>query len=462
MAEIESRVPDSDLVGYMSVTDERQVTAFQRSATGSQFSVATVDASSAAATVRPLIEALVGEVGVRVEFWDGSYLGSDAARGTLIVRSPDAMKRVLWAPGQLGLGRAFISGELDFDGDLFELLTALRPAGTRLGRELTVIPAAVRAACRLRLVGRPLRPPPEEARPRGRRHSRRRDASAIGHHYDVGNDFYRLVLGDTMTYSCARFVSHADSLEQAQTAKHELICRKLGLHEHAGTRLLDVGCGWGTLAMHAARNHNANVVGITISEQQADAARRGVHAAGLDDLVEIRLQDYRDLHDEQFDAISSVGMFEHVGQERIAEYFASLRALLGPRGRLLNHAISTVGGSRLGPRSFMYRYVFPDGELIDVGDVVLAMQDAGFEVRDVESLREHYAQTLRHWIANLQRHWTDALAVVGEARARIWLLYMAASALGFEDGGLNLHQTLGIIPGTDGTSGMPTTRRDWN
>jgi cyclopropane-fatty-acyl-phospholipid synthase len=342
------------------------------------------------------------------------------------------------------------------------MIAALRPAGQSLRGQLETVPAVLRAARRLGLLGRPLSPPPQEIRPHGRLHSKQRDAVAVSHHYDVGNDFYRLVLGEAMTYSCARFVEPTDTLEQAQAAKHELVCRKLGLHERSGMRLLDVGCGWGSMAMHAAREHGAHVVGITISRAQADDARDRIRAAGLEHAIEIRLQDYRDLRGEAFDAISSIGMFEHVGARRMADYFATLHALLVPRGRLLNHAISSVGGSRLGPRSFIGRYVFPDGELIDVGDAALAMEAAGFEVRDVEGLREHYALTLRHWVANLQANWQAAVELVGEGRARVWLLYMAASAVGFEDGGIGIHQTLGVVPDRDGYSGLPSSRRSWS
>jgi cyclopropane-fatty-acyl-phospholipid synthase len=381
---------------------------------------------------------------------------------TLQVQSPDAIRRIVRAPGELGLARAFVSGEIDVDGDLFELIAALRPAGMRIGQAIVAVPALLGPARRLGVIGRPPPPPPIEARPRGRRHSNRRDAQAVGHHYNVGNEFYRLVLGESMTYSCARFLDPTASLETAQAAKHELICRKLGLHERSGMRLLDIGCGWGSMAMHAARRHGAQVVGITISGEQAADARRRVHEAGLDDQVEIRRQDYRDVRGEVFDAISSIGMFEHVGGRQIARYFSTVRDALTPRGRLLNHAISSVGGSKLGTRSFMYRYVFPDGELIDVGEVVLAMEAAGFEVRDVESLREHYSRTLRHWVANLQTHWSEAVALVGEARARVWLLYMAASAIGFEDAGLGIHQVLGVVTDALGDSAMPSTRRDWH
>ena len=254
----------------------------------------------------------------------------------------------------------------------------------------------------------------------------------VQHHYDVSNAFYSMVLGPAMTYSCARFAPGADTLEAAQESKHDLVCRKLGLADQAGARVLDVGCGWGAFAIHAARNYGARVVGVTLSPAQAQWARDRVEAAGLAQQIEIRLQDYRDVRDGPFDGIASVGMFEHVGSSRSGEYFGIMRRLLRPEGRLLNHAISSVGGSRISPHSFIGRYVFPDGELIDVGRVVLALEAAGFEVRDVESLREHYARTLRAWVGNLQEHWEAAVAEVGVRRARVWQLYMAASANGFD------------------------------
>ena len=226
-------------------------------------------------------------------------------------------------------------------------------------------------------------------------------------------------------------------------------------------RLLDVGCGWGSMAIHAASHYDVSVVGITISEAQAALARQRVADAGLADRVEIRLQDYRDVGAETFDAISSIGMSEHVGHGNLARYYELLHAALRPTGRLLNHAISSVGGSKLGRSSFIGRYVFPDGELIDVGESVLAMERAGFEVRDVESLREHYARTLRAWVANLEAAWDEAVALVGEARARVWRLYMAGSAIGFMDNGVAIHQVLGVVPTADGASGMPATRRSF-
>lgn len=417
----------------------------------------------AATAVEPLlIHFFGGPPPVRFEFWDDSSIGPQGADAVL-VRSPDAVRRLLWSPGELGLARSFVVGDLAFDGDIFEILVRLHaaaPARIRSGSQLPF--QALRAAYRLGALGPPLPPPPEEAAPRGRLHSRARDAHSVQHHYDVSNDFYALVLGPSMTYSCARFAPGVESLEEAQESKHELICRKLGLPGHPNLRVLDVGCGWGTFALHAARHHGVRVVGVTLSPAQAMLAQDRVTAAGLGDLVEIRLQDYRDVRDDPFDAVASVGMFEHVGSANSTAYFTAMRRLLRPRGRLLNHAISSVGGSRIGPRSFIGRYVFPDGELIDVGRVIGLMQRAGFEVRDLESLREHYSRTLHAWVRNLEEHWEAARTEVGERRARVWQLYMAASANGFDDGGISVHQVLGVVPGAGGESGMPRTRLGWD
>jgi cyclopropane-fatty-acyl-phospholipid synthase len=415
-----------------------------------------------AAAVAPLLaHFFAGPPPVRFEFWDGTSLGPTKG-DTVQVRSPDAVRRLLWSPGELGLARAFVIGDIAFEGDIFEILAALHGAAPERIHVGSKLPwQALRAARRLGVVGRPLPSPPEEAAPRGRIHSRGRDAQAVQHHYDVSNDFYAMVLGPAMTYSCARFSPGADTLEAAQESKHDLVCRKLGLAVGAGQRILDVGCGWGSFAIHAARHYGARVVGITLSPAQARWGRERVAAAGLDEQIEIRLQDYRDVADGPFDGIASVGMFEHVGSSKSAEYFATMRRLLGPEGRLLNHAISSVGGSRIGPRTFIGRYVFPDGELIDVGQVVLSMEEAGFEVRDVESLREHYAKTLRAWVANLRGQWDAAVAEVGVRRARVWQLYMAASANGFEDSGISIHQVLGVVPGPGGQSGMSPTRSAW-
>jgi cyclopropane-fatty-acyl-phospholipid synthase len=408
--------------------------------------------------VADVIAELLGEnIPIRIECYDGSALGPPHAAGKIVVRSPDAIAYIMTAPGDLGLGRAYVSGAIDFEGDVFAALELRNNMPKmRLDRHqwLTLV--------RLAGMGGFRRPPipPEEARLRGHKHSRERDAAAIAHHYDVSNDFYRIVLGPSMTYSCALWPDDVTNLDDAQAAKYELICRKLALGP--GMRLLDIGCGWGSMAIHAARHHGARVVGVTLSNEQAEFAIDAVKEAGLDDLVDIRVQDYRDVDDGPYDAISSIGMFEHVGLEKLDEYFERCFALLRPRGRFLNHGISCRpqrGGGAFGRFTFINRYVFPDGELHEVGSVVTHMQRAGFEVRHEENLREHYARTLRAWVANLENGWDEAVSHSGLARARIWRLYMAASAVNFEDGNIQIHQTLGVKD-DGGRSGMPA-RPDW-
>jgi cyclopropane-fatty-acyl-phospholipid synthase len=360
------------------------------------------------------------------------------------------------------VGRAFVTAEIDIDGDLYAVLKALRTSAT-VTRRLSplALTSAFSAALRLGAVGPPPKRPDEEVHLSGWRHSKGRDSAAIKHHYDVGNDFYRLVLGPAMTYSCARFEPDETSLEMAQRSKHDLVCRKLGLADRPGARLLDVGCGWGSMAVHAAREYGAKAVGITLSPSQERSAREYARDAGVGQQVEVRMQDYRDLRGETFDAISSIGMFEHVGRGQMDGYFGRLFALLAPAGRMLNHAISKSGGSKMKGAMFINRYVFPDGELIDVAEVVRAMERAGFEVRDVESLREHYARTLRAWVANLETSWDTAVKLVGERRARVWRLYMTASANAFDQGAIAVHQVLGVRPTAEGASLMPPTRAGW-
>jgi cyclopropane-fatty-acyl-phospholipid synthase len=388
---------------------------------------------------------------------DGTALGPEDARARLIVRSPDALRRIVTAPGELGFARAYVAGEIDLDGDVYAAIPALLELPP--ARELARLWLTAARTVGVRGL-RPLPPPPEEARLRGRRHTRRRDAAAISHHYDVSNAFYRLVLGPSLTYSCAVFERDDATLEEAQAAKHELVCRKLGLEE--GMRVLDVGCGWGSFLLQAAERHGVRGVGVTISGRQAELARERVAEAGLADLIEIRVADYRDVRDGPFDAISSIGMFEHVGLSRLGLYFRRLHGILRPGGRLLNHGIARPPGRRpsLRRKSFVGRYVFPDGELHEVGAVVSAVQNAGFEVRHTESLREHYALTLRAWVRNLEANWDEAVTEVGAARARIWRLYMAGSALSFEAGRLQIHQVL-AVRSDDGHSGMPLAPGRW-
>jgi cyclopropane-fatty-acyl-phospholipid synthase len=420
---------------------------------------------SVAEALYPLLRRLLGPVlPVQVRAWDGSVVGPPSSPTTIVIESPDALRRMLYAPGELGLSRAYVAGDLSLEGDIFDLLhvrDTLGGAGDHIevGISPKDLPELVRTARRLGAIGPPLPPPPEEARLRGRRHSPARDRAAIAHHYDVGNDFYRLVLGPSLTYSCAHWPSPSATLEQAQAAKYELVCTKLGLRP--GMRLLDIGCGWGGMALHAAEHHGVTVVGITLSKEQLRLAAQRAAEAGLADRIELREQDYRAVADGPFDAVSSIGMFEHVGEARTAEYMARIHSLVRPGGRLLNHAISRPPGpAAIHDRSFIGRYVFPDGALMEVGKTVSAMQAAGFEVRDVESLREHYALTLRAWTDNLEAGWDEAVRLVGPGRARVWRLYMAASAMNFEQGRTSIHQVLAVRPHPDGPADMPLTRRE--
>lgn len=422
---------------------------------------------SVAEVLRPVVLDLLGtEPTVALRLWDGSRLGPQQGDTCIVVHSPRALRRLLYSPGELGIARAYVAGELDIEGDVFavlgmkDVLERRTDGRTGLVLGLDGLRSVWRAARHLGALGPPLPPPPEEARLRGSLRSRRRDAAAIAHHYDVSNDFYRLVVGETMTYSCAVFTDGHTSLDQAQRAKYDLICRKLGLRP--GMRLLDVGCGWGGMLLHAAEHYGVRGVGVTLSRRQHELAARRMAAAGLTGQVEVRLQDYRDVSDGPFDAISSIGMFEHVGSAGMAEYFIRLLHLLRPTGRLLNHAISRRGGQEPMVRnSFVQRYVFPDSQLLEVGSVVTAMHEQGFEVRDVEALREHYARTLRHWVGRLEANWDEAVGLVGASRARIWRLYMAGCCLNFEEGRLGVDQVLAVKPGAGGASGMPTTRAEW-
>ncbi|GGO88241.1 SAM-dependent methyltransferase [Wenjunlia tyrosinilytica] len=411
---------------------------------------------------------------LRIRAWDGSEAGPPDAPA-LVIRDRRALRRVLWRPDEVGLARGWVAGEIDVEGDLYEVMARF----TRLGDQVDMTakaPSALRRLSRLRDrhvrrvvreavslsgLGPPPKPPREEARSlRGGVHSMRRDRQAISHHYDVGNAFYGMVLGESMVYSCAYFAAPHAPLAEAQRDKLDLVCRKLGLR--AGQRLLDVGCGWGSMALHAARTYGVEVVGVTLSGEQATYARKRVAEAGLADRVDIRLQDYRQVKDGPFDAISSVGMAEHVGSAEYRTYAHELHGLLRPGGRLLNHQISrrpVEGPYEVDP--FIAAYVFPDGELSPVGTTVSILEDAGFEVRDVQSIREHYALTLRHWVGNLERNWDRAVRLTSPGRARVWRLYMAASAIAFEQNRIGVNQVLAVRTPASGESGLPLTREDW-
>ena len=422
---------------------------------------------SVADVVEPLVRAgLGGALPVRLRCWDGSEINPPGALVRLTFTNPRALRRMLWAPNELGFARAYVSGDVLIEGDIMEGLTALEQVadpdfGPGVVVDSSTRRALVKAALRLGVAGPPPRPPAEESRLGGLRHSRRRDAQAIAHHYDVGNEFYELVLGPSMTYSCAYYEQEpgpASGLEEAQQAKSDLVAHKLGLKP--GMRILDVGCGWGAFVCNAARSYGVEAVGITVSSEQAEYARRRADAEGVGDRVEIRLQDYRDVEGGPFDAVASIGMSEHVGKAMLPTYSEELFRLLRPGGRLLNHAISRRPGPSDGfsRTSFIDRYVFPDGELEPMATMVEAMEEVGFEVRDVESLREHYALTLRAWVANLEASWDRAVELTSPGRARIWRLYMAGSALGFEANRLGVNQVLAVRPDPRGGSRMPLTR----
>ncbi|MFF9486802.1 class I SAM-dependent methyltransferase [Streptomyces sp. NPDC014676] len=428
----------------------------------------------AASRLKGHVEQLINApLPVRVRAWDGSQAGpSDAP--VLVVRNRRALRHLLRKPGELGLARAWVAGDLAVEGDLYTVLDRIAGLVWERGEDArTLVQAlrdpAFRSAARglIALAGPPLPPAPprEEARrPRRGLHTRHSDRRAVSHHYDVGNDFYEIVLGPSMVYSCAYWPAPPPrgTLEQAQHDKLELVARKLALKP--GQRLLDVGCGWGSLAVHAARDHGVNVVGVTLSHEQAAYARKRVADEGLADRVEIRVQDYRDVTDGPYDAVSSIGMAEHVGSERYLEYATALHRLLKPGGRLLNHQIARrpqrdETSYRVDP--FIDAYVFPDGELAPLGTTVSLLERSGFEVRDVESIREHYALTLRRWVANLEADWARAVSLAGPGRARVWLLYMAASALAFERNRIGVNQVLAVRTPGSGASGMPLRARVW-
>jgi len=400
-----------------------------------------------------LFELLVGDqVPVAFHGCDGSRREPADAVGVVEICRPRALRYLATAPGELGLGRAYVLGDLEIHGDLHATLGAL------LAHRRASVPwSQLLRGVRWWMLRRPPLPPEESPPPwrRGnRRHTKPRDARAISHHYDLSNRFYELVLGRSMAYSCAVFLTPQTTLDEAQREKFDLVCRKLDLR--AGQRLLDVGAGWGGLVCHAAEHYGVRALGVTLSRAQAERARRTIFEAGLEGRAEVRFLDCRDLRERSFDAISSVGVMEHIGTSELGSHFAAMAARLRAQGRMLNHTItrpSNGARNRTGP--FIDRYIFPDGELQGPGKVIAAMHDHGLEVRHEENLREHYALTLREWGANLERNWQRAVAEVGERRARAWRLYMAMSRLGFELNRLQVHQVLGVRTPADGRSGAP-------
>ncbi len=389
------------------------------------------------APLRREIEARIPERPFSIEFWDGARLPSTDGDGpTFFIRSPQAAAHALRAPGQLGLGRAYVSGAIEVDDmdAVIEVLDSWQPPSLDRGDVAHLALGAVRAAG----LTRPPKRPDAELVLSGRRHSKERDAKAVRHHYDVSNEFFALFLDESMTYSCAFFAEDTKTLEQAQEEKLDTVARKLALKE--GDRVLDVGCGWGSFPLRAATKYGASVVGITLSPPQAERARQRAEEAGVADRVEIRVMDYRDLAGERFDAIASIGMVEHVGKEQIDVYARTLAGLLEPGGRLLNHGIARLRHSDPDAAAFSERYVFPDGEPLHLSRVLLALERAGFVTRHVSEHGADYAETLRHWARRLDDNLDEAIRLAGPERVRVWRLYLRAARNGFENGFLSIYQ----------------------
>ncbi len=407
--------------------------------------------------IQDTVVALFGDAygtAMGVRLWDGTRIEGSRERFTLVISHPGALHAALRAPFELSAGRAFAAGLLDCEGDMEAAVDALLQAVARLTPS-----RAARIWMLLRRLPRARLPKLREARLRGGHHSRARDLAAIGFHYDLPLPFYATFLDPHLVYSCAYFDDAVSTLEEAQLAKLDHALRKL--HLAPDERLLDIGCGWGALVIRAAQTFGARALGITLSRSQYAEGNRRIDAAGLRGRASIELRDYRDLGDERFDKVASIGMFEHVGRAKLPEYFSAAYRALRPGGLFLNHGIaaeSPAAGTHA--PSFIERFVFPDGELVRIAEALAIAQGAGFEVRDVENLREHYARTLRAWVANLERRRTQAIDAAGEQSYRIWRLYMAGSAQGFRTARIAVYQSLLARPRDDGTVDLPPTRRD--
>jgi cyclopropane-fatty-acyl-phospholipid synthase len=410
---------------------------------------------------------MVGGLPFRFTAYDGSTAGPADSPIHVRLLNERGLSYMLSSPGDLGMARAYVSGDLELEGahpgNPYEAMVLLQ------NNLRFRMPSPTEAFQLARGIGLgtllPPEPPPQEALPRWRRllegfrHSPGRDAVAISHHYDVSNAFYEMVLGPSMTYTCACFPSEDTTLEGAQANKYDLVARKLDLRP--GMRLLDVGCGWGGMVRHAAREYGVEVIGVTLSREQATWAQEAILREGLSGLAEVRHGDYREIEETGFDAVSSIGLTEHIGVRNYPSYFAFLRDRLVPGGRILNHCITRPDNAAKGTGAFIDRYIFPDGELTGSGRIISVMQDVGLEVRHEESLREHYALTLKGWCENLVEHWDRCVEEVGEGTAKVWGIYMAGSRVGFERNEIQLHQVLGVLPDEHGRSGFPL-RPTWN
>ncbi|WP_329070053.1 cyclopropane-fatty-acyl-phospholipid synthase family protein [Streptomyces sp. NBC_01429] len=421
--------------------------------------------TGAAHRLYPLVEQFLGgRLPLRLRAWDGSAAGPEDAP-VVVLRSRRALRRLVWQPDELGLAQAYITGEIDFEGDLADGLrtiwSAVRERGLRPPK-LTVADRAraARTALSLGAVGPRPPAPAAQARLTGSPHSKARDRAAISHHYDLSNDFYALLLDETMAYSCGYWTSEAPdhAPADAQRDKLELICRKLDLRP--GARLLDIGCGWGSLTLYAAQEFKVKVTAVTLAREQAEYVRARVEERGLEELVEVRHHDYRDITGGDYDAVSTIEMGEHVGDAEYPAFTATLHRMLRPGGRVLVQQMSR-GTTAPGGGAFIESYIAPDMHMRPLGDTVALLESAGLEVRAVEAMREHYTRTIRAWHRTLEDRWDEFVALVGEQTARVWRLYMVGSALAFEERRMGVDQILAVRPRETGASGMPGTLRDW-
>ncbi|AYJ49319.1 SAM-dependent methyltransferase [Rhodococcus sp. P1Y] len=424
--------------------------------------------SGVALRIADLLQPYVGGVlPVRLRAWDGSVAG-DPDAPEVHLNSPNVLRRLLWSPGELGAAQAYVLGELDVVGDVGDALdhvwgevrarrlTAVRPKPTALI-------ALAKLARELGALGRPLPAPASQAVVKGRLHSLIRDRAAISHHYDLSNDFYELVLDSHMAYSSGYWTSKSPeyTLDHAQRDKLDLVCKKIGLDRRPGQRFLDVGCGWGSLSLHAAQEYGAQVVGVTISRAQKAFIDKRIADRGLQDRVEIRIQDYREIPDGPFDAVASIEMGEHVGESNYPTYTAALFSNVRPGGRVLIQQMSRKEGDNPGGGAFIEQFIAPDMYMRPVGRTVAMIEEAGLEVRDVHAMREHYVRTVDVWTERFEARWDEVVALVGEEVARVWRLYLVGGGMAFRDGRMGVDQILSVRPGSKGRVDFEPVRPQW-
>ncbi|SNT32885.1 SAM-dependent methyltransferase [Rhodococcoides kyotonense] len=408
-----------------------------------------------------------GELPVRLEAWDGSVAGPQGAP-RVRVNSPQVLRRLLWSPGELGAAQAYVTGELDVDGNVGDALDHVwSEVRNRDLKAVRPTPAALlklgRLAKDIGALGKPPTPPRSQAVIKGRLHSLLRDRAAISHHYDLSNDFYELVLDSHMAYSSGYWTSDAPNytLDDAQRDKLDLVCRKIGLDTAPGQRFLDVGCGWGSLSLHAAEHYDARVVGVTISREQKAFVDKRIADRGLQDRVEIRIQDYREIPDGPFDAVASIEMGEHVGEKNYPTYAGALFANVRPGGRVLVQQMSRKEGDNPGGGAFIESFIAPDMYMRPVGRTVAMIEESGLEVRDVHAMREHYVRTVDVWTERFESRWEDVVALVGEEVARVWRLYLVGGGMAFRDGRMGVDQILAVRPDANGHVDIDPVRPQW-